>query len=83
VPETREELYARAAAALRMPPVETWETFPFDGDLRPRALLPPVAREEPRAGAGRVGCWDDVLPPLPEALWRANIAAVVEPLDRS
>ena len=190
MPETREELYARAAAALRLPPVETWETFPFDGDLRPRALLPPVAREEPRAGVGRVGCWqcaapddefawtaerwrlraldepsglpvvllleprahfgepgelpddlaaelglmiarverairsvgevgrvhvcrwgdggehlhwwsmarparlpqligsfaaiwDDVLPPLPEALWRANIAAVVEPLDRS
>jgi hypothetical protein len=25
-----------------MPPVEEWETFPFDGDMRPRALLPPA-----------------------------------------
>ena len=57
VPETPGELYARAAGALRMPPVETWETFPFDGDLSPRALLPPVAVEEPRRGEGGVGCW--------------------------
>ena len=56
MPETPEELHARAAGALRMPPVETWETFPFDGELRPRALQPPVAREEPRRGAGGVGC---------------------------
>ena len=56
VPETPEELYARAAGALRMPPVEEWETFPFDGDLRPRALLPPVEREKPRHGEGGVDC---------------------------
>ena len=43
--------------ALRMPPVETWETFPFDGDLRPRSLMPPVAEEAPRRGAGGVDCW--------------------------
>jgi len=43
VPETPEELYARAVGALRMPPVEEWETFPFDGDLRTRALQAPVA----------------------------------------
>jgi diadenosine tetraphosphate (Ap4A) HIT family hydrolase len=190
VPETPEELHARAADGLRMPPVETWETFPFVGDLRPRALLPPVAREEPRHGEGGVDCrscaafdsefawtaerwrlraldeptglpvvllleprahygepgdlpdelaselglmiarverairsigevgrvhvcrwgdggehlhwwflarparlpqligsfaaiWDDILPPLPEAVWRANVAAVVEALARS
>lgn len=189
MPETPEELYARVAEALRMPPVETWETFPFEGDLRPRALLPPVACEEPRRGEGGVDCrrcgapdtefvwvserwrlqslpepsglpvvllleprahygepgdlpdglaselglmiarverairsiggigrvhvcrwgdggehlhwwfmarparlpqligsftaiWDDILPPLPEAVWRANIAAVVEALER-
>jgi hypothetical protein len=35
-----------------MPPVETWDTFPFDGELMPRALLPPVAQEEPRRGVG-------------------------------
>ena len=56
MPETPEELYARAAGALRMPPVETWDTFPFDGELRPRALLPPVGQEEPRRGAGGVEC---------------------------
>ena len=56
MPETPEELYARAADALRMPLVETWETFPFDGDLRPRVLVPPVTEEEPRRGAGGVDC---------------------------
>jgi diadenosine tetraphosphate (Ap4A) HIT family hydrolase len=56
VPETPEQLYERAAGALRMPPVEVWETFPFDGEMRPRALLPPVEREEPRHGEGGVDC---------------------------
>jgi len=51
VPETPEQLHARAAPALRMPPVEDWETFPFDGALRPRALQPPVPVEQPRQGA--------------------------------
>ena len=41
MPETPEELHARAAEALRMPPVEEWETFPFDGEMRPRELQPP------------------------------------------
>ena len=27
-----------SATGLRMPPVEEWETWPFDGELRPRAL---------------------------------------------
>lgn len=62
MPETPEELFARAEAALRMPPVETWETFPFDGDLRPRTLTPPVAEESPRHGAGGVECWGCAAP---------------------
>ena len=54
MPETPEQLYERAAGALRMPPVEEWKTFPFEGDLRPRELGPPVEREAPRRGeAGR------------------------------
>jgi diadenosine tetraphosphate (Ap4A) HIT family hydrolase len=57
VPETPEELYARAKDTLRMPPVEEWETFPFEGEIRPRELLPPVAAEKPRVGAGGVNCW--------------------------
>jgi diadenosine tetraphosphate (Ap4A) HIT family hydrolase len=43
MPETPEQLHARAAEALRMPPVEEWDTFPFDG-------------EEPRHGEGGVDC---------------------------
>jgi diadenosine tetraphosphate (Ap4A) HIT family hydrolase len=58
MPESPEELYARAAPALRMPAVETWETWPFEGELRPRALQPPVGREEPRRGEGGVDCWN-------------------------
>jgi diadenosine tetraphosphate (Ap4A) HIT family hydrolase len=56
MPETPEELFARVEDALRMPPVEEWETFPFDGELRPRPLQPPVEREEPRAGEGGLDC---------------------------
>lgn len=56
VPETPEQLYARAAGALRMPPVEEWETFPFEGELRPRPLQSPVERERPRHGEGGVDC---------------------------
>jgi hypothetical protein len=56
VPETPEELYARAKDALRMPPVQDWETFPFDGELRPRVLVPPEERERPRFGERGVDC---------------------------
>jgi diadenosine tetraphosphate (Ap4A) HIT family hydrolase len=56
VPETPEQLWERAKDALRMPPVEEWETFPFEGELRPRPLQPPVEREAPRFGEGGVDC---------------------------
>jgi len=56
MPETAEDFYARVVNALRMPPVNEWETFPFDGDMRPRALRPPVDVEVPRTGAGGVDC---------------------------
>src|SRR5260370_728809 len=56
MPETPEQLYARVAAGLRMPPVHEWDSFPFDGEMRPRALRPPVDREVPRHGAGGAGC---------------------------
>jgi hypothetical protein len=55
MPETPEELYARAADALRMPPVEDWDTFPFAGDMTPRALRPPE-QEAPRHGEGGANC---------------------------
>ena len=57
MPETPEELHARALAhGLILPPLEEWETFPFEGELRVRELLPPVEREAPRHGEGGVGC---------------------------
>jgi hypothetical protein len=56
VPETPEELYERVKDSLRMPPVEEWDSFPFDGEMTPRTLRPPVEREEPRYGEGGVDC---------------------------
>src|SRR2546423_13843354 len=57
MPETPEQLHARAALALRTPPVETWETWPFEGELRPRPLQPPGPSERPRHGEGGVDCF--------------------------
>jgi diadenosine tetraphosphate (Ap4A) HIT family hydrolase len=57
MPETPEEFYARTKDALRMPPVEEWQTFPFDGDIRPRALQPPEPDEKRRNGEGGVDCY--------------------------
>lgn len=57
MPETPEELYERAKDALRTPPLEEWETWPFDGELRPRSLVPPTEEERPRVGTGGAGCW--------------------------
>ena len=56
MPETPEELYERVKDSLRMPPVEEWDTFPFDGEMTPRTLRPPVQQEEPRFGEGGVDC---------------------------
>jgi hypothetical protein len=56
MPESPEELYERVKDSLRMPPVEEWDTFPFDGDMRPRTLLPPIERELPRFGEGGADC---------------------------
>jgi diadenosine tetraphosphate (Ap4A) HIT family hydrolase len=56
MPETPEELYARAHAALRMPPLGDWESFPFAGDITLRTLAPPVVAETPRGGQGGIDC---------------------------
>lgn len=39
-----------------MPPVEKWETFPFEGEMQPRRLGPPVAKDPARHGEGGVDC---------------------------
>src|SRR5215471_5093386 len=56
MPETPEELYTRAANQLPMPQVNEWDTFPFDGEMRPRELRPPMDVEAPRSGMGGVDC---------------------------
>ena len=56
MPETPEQLWERAKDALRMPPVQEWESWPFEGELRPRPLAQPEAEERPRHGAGAVDC---------------------------
>jgi diadenosine tetraphosphate (Ap4A) HIT family hydrolase len=62
VPESAEELYRRALAAadedcrLPIPPLDDWETFPFEGEIRTRPLRPP-ADDPPRQGEGGVDCW--------------------------
>jgi diadenosine tetraphosphate (Ap4A) HIT family hydrolase len=56
MPETPEELWERVHDQLRVPPVEEWETWPFDGTLGVRPLAPPVEREKPRFGEGGVDC---------------------------
>jgi diadenosine tetraphosphate (Ap4A) HIT family hydrolase len=81
MPETPEELYQRVKDSLRMPPVAEWDTFPFDGDMRPRTLLPPVEREMPRFGEGGVDC-RRCQTPDEEYLWtdeRWRLASLPEP----
>jgi hypothetical protein len=57
VPETPEQFWQRTHGALRTPPVEDWETWPFTGAATPRALEPPADGEPARLGAGGVDCW--------------------------
>lgn len=56
MPETPEQFYERATGGLRTPPVEEWESWPFQGTVVPKALAPPVEREKPRHGEGGVDC---------------------------
>ena len=71
MPESPEQLYKRVANDLRMPAVAEWDTFPFDGDMRPRALRPPVESEAPRSGAGGVDCWACSSPDV-DYVWRSE-----------
>jgi diadenosine tetraphosphate (Ap4A) HIT family hydrolase len=61
LPESPDELYRRVLEAadadgrLPLPPLEEWDSFPFEGDLRTRPLRPP-AEEPSRQGEGGVDC---------------------------
>lgn len=87
IAETPEELYERALAAadvegrLPLPPVDTWETFPFDGELRARPLLPPLPSEQPRLGEDAADCWRCALDEE-DAIWSDEhwlLAPLAEP----
>ncbi len=62
MPESPEDLYARvmgvadADGRLPLPPVTTWDIFPWDGDLSVRPLSAPVGAAEMREGDGGAGC---------------------------
>jgi hypothetical protein len=70
VPETPEQLHARALGALRAPPVQEWDTWPFEGDVRPRRLEPLTA-EPTIHGQGGVDCRACAKPDS-EYLWTAE-----------
>jgi len=86
MPETPEELYERASGELRMPPVKDWETFPFEPPVQVLAAVAPatdvIARPArlPQLIGSFAAIWDDVLPPVPEARWRADLDALVDAL---
>jgi len=62
MPESAEEVYARVVAQvgvdgrLPMPPVEEWDMFPWEGEMRVKVLEPPLAEEPPRWGEGDKPC---------------------------
>lgn len=63
MPESAEEIYARVVALvgedgrLPMTPAATWDVFPWEGDMVPKVLQPPLAAEEQRLGEGDRPCW--------------------------
>jgi diadenosine tetraphosphate (Ap4A) HIT family hydrolase len=78
--ETPEQLYERVRDALRMPPVQEWDTFPFDGEMRPRPLRPPEDRDVARHGEGGVDCLACTAPDE-EYVWTSERWRLREPLE--
>lgn len=56
MPETPEQFWERTRDGVRSPPVEEWDTWPFEGTPQPRELQPPVDADPPRHGEGGDGC---------------------------
>ena len=78
MPETPEQFWERARGGLKTPPVEEWDTWPFDGAITPRELEPPVDEEPPRHGVGGVDCWHCE----PKDVVWSDENWVLRPLDR-
>ena len=83
--ESAEELYARILAAadaegrLPLPPLDEWETFPFEGEMRVRPLRPP-SDEPPRLGEDPSECWRCRLKDA-DAIW-SDERWLVTPLEK-
>jgi diadenosine tetraphosphate (Ap4A) HIT family hydrolase len=80
MPETPEQLHARAAGALRTPPVQDWDTWPFEGEIRPKRL-DPLTPEPAIHGQGGTDC-QACAKPDGEYLWaseRWRVTALEEP----
>ena len=80
MPETPEQLHARATAALRTPPVQEWDTWPFEGEVRPKPLAP-LTPEPTIHGQGGADCRACAKPDS-EYLWtseRWRLTALDEP----
>ncbi len=80
MPETPEQLHACAAGALRTPPVQEWDSWPFEGELRPKRLAP-LTPEPTIHGQGGTDCRACVKPDS-EYLWtteRWRVTALGEP----
>jgi diadenosine tetraphosphate (Ap4A) HIT family hydrolase len=80
MPETPEQRHARAVGALRTPPVHEWDTWPFEGEVRPKPLAPPTP-EQRIDGQGGVDCRACAKPDS-EYLWtneRWRLTAFDEP----
>ena len=81
MPETPEQLHARAVEALRAPPVQEWDTWPFEGEVRPRRLAP-LTPEPTISGQGGVDCRACAKPDS-EYLWTTGRWRVTTPGEPS
>ena len=89
MPLSPEEVHDRVVAMvgedgrLPMPPVETWDIFPWeevDGAWRPKVVQPPLEAEPPRRGEHGTGC-ECESGQLPNVVWRNERWAVTS-MDR-
>jgi diadenosine tetraphosphate (Ap4A) HIT family hydrolase len=80
MPETPEEFWERARVGARVPPVDEWETWPFDGELTVRALAPPAKDEKQRHGADGIDCYRCTRD-IADAIWHDE-RWLVAPLDK-
>jgi diadenosine tetraphosphate (Ap4A) HIT family hydrolase len=75
MPESAEEVYARVVAEVgedgRLPVGAStqWDVFPWEGELVPKVLAPPVDAEEPRWGEGGKPCSCEAGEPR-NVIWR-------------